>query len=157
MLNQKEQVSVWDEICELEKKLHEYSKEAYEFQENTFLSHPAYYIEYFEMRQGQCQLLHNLHYEMRKIRQIPRQAEIIAEYMLYLKDYVIERNVPAEQIDRLNNLFHKMKEEEMPKTRAEFENRALLYHILMDLEDFLKYKARFVEGLDSEQLKKYWI
>jgi Predicted membrane protein len=156
LLNKKEPANVWDEICNLEKEMHEFLKDSYEFQDNTFLSHPAYYIDYFEMRQGQCQLLHNLHYEMRKIRQIPRQAEIIAEYMLYLKDYVVERNEPTEQMDRLNGLLKRMKEEEMPKTRMEFENRALLYHILMDLEDFLIYKARFVEGLDSEQLKKYW-
>lgn len=156
LLEQKEPVNVWNEICGLETELHEFLKDSYEFQENTFMSHPAYYIEYFEMRQGQCRLLHNLHYEMRKIRQIPKQAEIIAEYMLYLKDYVVERNEPTKQMDRLNGLLEKMKEEELPKTRMEFENRALLYHILMDLEDFLKYKSRFVEGLDSEQLKKYW-
>lgn len=156
LLNQEKQMNVWEEICRLEKELREFSKEAYEFQDNTFLSHPAYYIQYFEMRQSQCRLLHSLHGEMRKIRYMPKQAGIIAEYMLYLKDFVVERNEPAGQLDRLHRLFEKMKDEELPTSRMEFENRALLYHILMDLEDFLTYKAGFVAGLDAEQLEKYW-
>lgn len=32
----------------------------------------------------------------------------------------------------------------------------LVYHILMDIEDFLKYKIRFIKELDETQLKIYW-
>lgn len=49
-----------------------------------------------------------------------------------------------------------MRGEELPKTREEFENRAVLYHILMDLQDFLRYKADFVSKLNQEQLTRYW-
>ena len=44
----------------------------------------------------------------------------------------------------------------MPKTNEEFESRALLYHILLDLEDFLKYKMRFVKELDETKRRIYW-
>ena len=40
-------------------------------------------------------------------------------------------------------------------TREEFQNHAMLFHILMDLEDYLKAKKKFVEGLDETQLKMY--
>ncbi len=156
LLNGNCDTCVSDDICILEKQLHGFLKEAYEFQENTFLSHPAYYIEYFEMRQGQCQILRNLYYEMGKIPDIPKQAGIIAEYMRYLAAYITEMNEPSVQMKQLDSIFTKMKSEELPKTRAEFENRALLYHILMDIEEFLLYKIKFVKGLDSRQLKKYW-
>ena len=49
-----------------------------------------------------------------------------------------------------------MEKEELPESREEFESRALLYHILMDLEEFLKYKRAFVEGLGERQRKEYW-
>ncbi len=49
-----------------------------------------------------------------------------------------------------------MKKEELPKSREEFENRAILYHILMDMEEFLVYKQRFVRSLDERQKKLYW-
>ncbi len=154
--NQEMQQNVWEDICLLEEELHRFTREAYEYQENTFQSHPVYYIEYFQMRTGQCRILHNLHAEMKKIRTMPRQAKIIADYMLYLVEYVVEVNEPSEQIHRLHGIFENMKVEELPKTREEFESRAVLYHILMDIEDFLLYKSRFVKGLDERQLKKYW-
>ena len=150
------QRNVWEDICALEKQLQSYIKEAYEYQENTFQSHPGYYIDYFEMRLDQCHVLHNLHYEMKKIRTMPKQAKIIADYMLYMMDYVIELNIPSHQMEKLNEIFLCMKSEELPATRDEFESRALLYHILMDIEEFLKFKMRFVNGLNGKQRKIYW-
>ena len=32
----------------------------------------------------------------------------------------------------------------------------MLYHILMDIEDFLMLKADFVNKLDQRQLERYW-
>lgn len=109
------------------------------------------------MRTNQCHVLHNLHYELKKIRALPRQARIVAEYILYLAEYVVEKNIPSAQIEELENIFGEMKKEELPKTREEFENRAILYHILMDIEEFLIYKQRFVEALDEKQKKMYWM
>ncbi|MGN8631007.1 aromatic acid exporter family protein [Blautia sp. HCP3S3_G3] len=148
--------NVWDDICNLEKQLHGFISDAYEYQNNTFQSHPGYYIDYFEMRMKQCNVLHNLHYEMKKIRTMPVQAEIIAQYILYLVDYVIEINIPQPQIERLNQIFREMEQEPLPVSRAEFESRAMLYHILMDLEEFLVFKKRFVNELDEGKLKRYW-
>lgn len=148
--------NVWDDLRHLEEQLHGYVHEAHEYQDNTFQSHPGYYIEYFEMRSNQCKMLHNLHYEMKKIRTMPRQAKIIAEYIQYMKDYVVEMNVPAKQLEALEQIFRDMEKEPLPVTREEFESRALLYHILMDLEEFLVFKKRFVEGLDEKILERYW-
>lgn len=154
--NQAMQRNVWDDICELETRLEEYIVDACEYQDNTFHSHPGYYIEYFEMRAKQLGTLHNLHYEMKKIRTMPKQADIIAEYILYMKEYVVEINIPAPQIERLEQIFAEMEKEKLPVTREEFESRAMLYHILMDLEEFLMYKKRFVESMDETQQKHYW-
>ena len=49
-----------------------------------------------------------------------------------------------------------MKQQPLPVTREEFESRAILYHILMDLEEFLIAKKRFVEELDDVKLETYW-
>ena len=63
--------SVWDDICALEKEVQGFIQDDYEYQDNTFQSHPGYYIDYFEMRMKQCNVIHNLHYEMKKIRHMP--------------------------------------------------------------------------------------
>lgn len=147
---------VWEEIKDLEHRLTGFGAEAHDYQNNTFVSHPQYYIDYFEMRLKQCTILHNLHYEMKKIKTMPEQAKIIADYVQYLAGFVVEHNVPRPQIERLEELFADMKKEPLPLTREEFESRAILYHILMDLEDFLYIKKRFVEGVDEIQRKIYW-
>lgn len=150
------QQDVWAGICALETQIQEYIRSASEYQDNTFQSHPEYYISYFEMRYEQCRVLHNLHDELVKIRSMPKQAMVIAEYLMYLAEYVIEINHPTLQIKRLNEIFEAMRNEELPKTRDEFESRAMLYHILMDIQDFLTQKANFVSKLDQAQLERYW-
>lgn len=154
--NREMQRNVWEDICSLEIQLESFIKEAYEYEENTFQTHTGYYAAYFEMRQNQCNILHNLHYEMKKIRAMPKQAGVIADYMLYLTEYVVELNAPSPQIEKLNTIFADMKQEALPVTRDEFESRALLYHILMDIEEFLVFKQRFVNGLNEKQKKAYW-
>ena len=150
------QRNVWDDIKSLEADLQGYIGDAYEYQDNTFQSHPGYYIDYFEMRMKQLSTLHNLHYEAKRIRMIPAQAQIIADYIRYLSDYVVEHNSPEEQIGKLEQIFIDMKDEPLPESREEFENRAVLYHILMDLEEFLIMKRRFINGLNEKQRELYW-
>ena len=154
--NQEMASSVWDDIISLEENIRSYIRDAREYQDNTFSSHPAYYIAYFDMRLRQCTVLHNLHDEMKRIRDMPAQAKVVADYIMHMAEYVIEINVPARQLRRLKEIFDQMKTEPLPETRDEFESRAILYHILMDLEDFLIYKKRFVEKLNEKQLDVYW-
>ena len=150
------QYDIWAAIRELESQIHVFIDDAYEYQDNTFQSHPEYYINYFEMRMKQCNTIHNLHYEMKRIRKMPQQALIISEYVLYMMEYVTERNEPTVQMNKLKEIFQHIKEDKLPTTREEFESQAMLYHILMDLEDFLVYKKRFVNSLDDKQKQRYW-
>ena len=150
------QYDIWAAIRELESQIHVFIDDAYEYQDNTFQSHPEYYINYFEMRMKQCNTIHNLHYEMKRIRKMPQQALIISEYVLYMMEYVTERNEPTVQMNKLKEIFQHIKEDELPTSREDFESQAMLYHILMDLEDFLIYKKRFVNSLDDKQKQRYW-
>lgn len=156
LLQQNTDRDVWEEIRLLERKLREYEKEAAEYQDNTFQTHTRYYSDYFEMRMNQCHMLDSLHAEIIRISSKPNQAEVVAGYMHYLAEYVVERNLPDAQIERLHQIFEEMKEDGLPETREEFESRALLYHILMDIEEFLKFKYEFVKNLDDRQRKEYW-
>ena len=153
---QKTDGSVWDEIIALEQYLYDALERACRYQDNTFVSHPGYYIHYIEMRTKQTNILHNLHYEIKKIREIPEQAKKIADYMEYLSIHVVEKNIPENQLLLLHELIDKFRLEQLPQTREEFEGRAVLYHIIMDLEEFLLFKKRFIESMDEEQKKIYW-
>ena len=146
----------WDDVIRLEKELEEYVELASEYHHNTFQTHQDYYVAYFEMRMKQCGALHNLHSEMRRMRQMPKQAHIVADFIMNISQYVTEMNDPKKQIEELENTLEHLRNEPLPETHEEFENRAELYHVLMDLEEFLLYKKRFVEEIDETQFRVYW-
>ena len=156
LLHQEMKADVWDDIRNLEARLKNLIVDAYEYEGNTFKTHTGYYMSYFEMRLEQCNVLHDLHYELQKIRSHTVQAEQVAEYMLYLVDYVREMNIPEEQIKYLELVVEEMQNQPLPVSRDEFETRAVLYHILTELEAFLIHKRRFVNAMDEKQRKMYW-
>lgn len=143
-LSEEESKDVWANAADLEETLQELMADAYEYEGNTYDKDASYFAKYFEMRLNQCHIVHNLHYEMKKIKDVPYQAKMVAEYIRYLSQYVTELNDPVPQLQYLNEIFQGMKKEPLPVSRGEFENRAVLYHILMDLEEFLICKKRFV-------------
>ena len=148
--------TVWDDIKKLEADLEEFMELAYEYQNNTFVSHPSYYIEYFEMRYKQCGALHNLHSEMKRMRTMPIQAHIVSDYIIEISKHVTEMNNPKALMDDLEHLVENLYEDELPKTKQEFRSQAELYHTLMDLEEFLMYKKRFIETINDTQFRIYW-
>jgi len=87
------------------KEVQGFIQDAYEYQDNTFQSHPGYYIDYFEMRMKQCNVIHNLHYEMKKIRHMPDEAMIISSYVFDMLVCVKEHTVPTAQLDELHEHF----------------------------------------------------
>lgn len=155
LMHPEDSSKVWKDIHGLEDRLHACIRDAYEYQENSFRAHPQYYIDYFEMRYDQCQVLHSLHSSMSKIRSVPEQAEFVAEYIRYLSQYVVESNDPEQQDEMLGHIMEGMRREELPASREEFESRALLYHILTDLKLFLKYKQDFLDKLDEKHYARY--
>lgn len=148
--------NVWSDIIKLEMDLEEFVDLAHEFQSNTFVSHPAYYIEYFEMRMKQCGALHNLHSEMKRMREMPKQAHIVSDFIYEIAQHVTEMNDPQKLMEDLEKLVDKINEGELPKTKKEFMSQAELYHTLMDLEEFLMYKKRFIQEIDDIQFQIYW-
>ena len=143
LYSQDRREAVWEKLELLEQKLEDFIEQAYVYQNNTFRAHTSYYSAYFEMREKQCGALQH-------------QSFIVADYISYLKHFVKEMNRPEKQLARLAALSEEMKAQELPGSREEFENRAVLYHILMDLEEFLQYKQHFVERIDETQFAVYW-
>lgn len=147
---------IWRDVEALQEDLAQYTNEAQEYQNNTFFSHPEYYINYFNMRKIQSHVLYNLHAEMQRLRDLPIQAEVVADFMYYISENVSEKADPQEQKERLEALLQDMKISALPETREEFESRAMLYHVLMDLEDWMMVKDKFIAELDEEQYEIYW-
>lgn len=153
LYTQGEDRDVWPILDDLQTFLEKSILKASEYEGNSFEEDAKYYVRYFEMRRSQCAILINLHEELTKIKYIPKQSAIIIDYLHYLRVFVTEMNVPDQQIDNLHEVFERMKKEDLPVTREEFESRAVLFHVLMDLADFLNTKKRFIESGDATHIK----
>lgn len=140
----------------LEEKLLKGEKYAYENMQNTFFGETQYFIKYMQMRRQQCQILKRIYAKIVKMSTVPEQAADIAEFINTVSDTFSETNNAKALIEQEQNLLAKYSESRLPSDREEFENRAVLYMILNDFEEFLKVKAEFSESLTREQKELYW-
>lgn len=146
---------IWIDLDRLEEWIHEGLERAHEHAHNTLSEEDHYYIEYMEMRLQQCTLLQSLRYRVWRIQEMPSQARIISAYLKYLAKYVHEKNIPDRQREELQEIFDRMKLQPLPEEREEFESRAILYHVLLDLEDFLLAKQRFADQYIRGRNRRY--
>lgn len=140
----------------LSKDLSEGKKQAYAYMNNTFFQESKYFIEYMNMREQQCTVLRDIYKKIINIHKIPAQAKQISAFIYKVSISFGESNNAKELLEELSKLLEQMKDSSLPVTREEFENRALLYSILMDLEYFLQLKKEFAASLTEEQIKQYW-
>lgn len=129
---------------------------AKDFDDNSWSSYSDYYKKYFTMRLRQVQVLENLDWELDHFSSMPAQTKIITGYIRYLVQFIYETHLPVQQEEELQRLLSILKSEELPKTREEFENRSILYHVLMTLEEFIILKEKFIRDLSPEQIRIYW-
>lgn len=146
----------WRKLKSLEKEIRDFRAVAQEFQDDTFSYAPQCFVDYFDMRQAQFVVLSNLHIEIRRIRTMPVQAEVVADYVEYLIPYILDHNNPRPQLEKLESLLDSICQDYQMASRQDFEDRAILYHILMDLQDFLTIKAKFLDRMDEDQRELFF-
>ncbi|MEY8257972.1 aromatic acid exporter family protein [uncultured Dubosiella sp.] len=139
-----------------EEKLVDAYELARDFEENTFSKHTNYYSNYFRMRLSQCHILKNMMAELERMPMHVRQEQIVVHYIRYLAAYITETNAPYKQEQELRTILDHLDEEQLPATRSEFESRAYLFHILMDLREFVQCKQVYIDSLSPKQKEEYW-
>lgn len=155
---QREDKTGYDGEC-FQKLEHDISlglKYAYENMNNTFFQETKYFIQYMEMRRQQCEILESIYKKILPLNQVPAQANEVAVFIAKIAASFGESNNAKSLLEECGKLYVKMKNSSLPVTREEFEHRAFLYFIIIDLENFLNLKAGFADSLSQEQISKYW-
>lgn len=143
-------------LDELEQDIHEALNRAYENRDNTFLAETRYYIQYMEMRRNQCSVLKIIDTHIGKLYHIPANAERISAFFRHASENLHESNNAEALLEEYDRLKKRYQTQPLPHSRIEFENRAMLFQILNELECFLLLKRDFVLELTARQLKTYW-
>jgi uncharacterized membrane protein YgaE (UPF0421/DUF939 family) len=135
----------------LESKIKKGRERAYRSLNNSLFSDNSYYAKYMYMRYQQLKALKNMRKHFEKFSITYKQNEMIAVFTLRLSNSIHEYNTAVGLLKRLQDLRESFKSMELPKTREEFENRAMLYQFLNDLEQFLVIKNDFKKNLVEEK------
>lgn len=142
---QKLSVSLKEDILfkDLENKLYETRKKAYINLNNYFTVDESYYVKYMEMRINQFECMKRMREHFQRFFMTYEQTEMIAKLTQKIGENLHEDNPCDALLEDLTNLREELKESELPTTREEFENRAMLYQFLNDMEEFLVIKRDF--------------
>lgn len=118
---------------------------AYEDAGNNLLTQTKYQISYLEMRKLQMVVLKDIFENIEHIHDVLSQSIEISRYMKKVAEEFHELNNVKGLLIELEELYKFFRRETLPTTRDEFENRAILFNILKDLENFLQIKRSFIE------------
>lgn len=132
------------------------TKQAFAYMNNTFFQESKYFIEYMNMREQQTVVLQDIYKKIVSMRIVLSQTEQVAELIHKIAVTFGESNNAGDLLAALEELLRKMKDSQLPATREEFEERAVLYAVLMDLKYFLQLKKEFADSLTAEQVRRYW-
>ena len=132
------------------RRLDEYIRSAKETalanKQNTLVSVDNYDLLYLEMRSEQCVILHEMYKAVKEMNAAPEQVYIISGLLKKISEEYHESNNVNELIVETDRIILSMKEQKMPETRLEFENRAVLYSLLIRTREFLSIKNMFMQS-----------
>lgn len=111
---------------------------------NSFRQKDTEDLDYIRMREKQSVVLKGIYQNIMQIAYLPKQAHMVAEFLGELEQAYHKYNTVTEYLDKLQALGEEMKREALPETREEFEARAILFYVLIQLEELLWIKRRFV-------------
>lgn len=133
----------------LEERIKQGAEKAYRNLNNSLFSDSSYYVKYMEMRYQQLNTLKNMRRHFERFSISYKQTEMIADFTSNLAESIHEYNTAEGLLKNLQNLRESFQTMELPKSREEFENRAMLYQFLNDMEQFLHIKNEFKRYLNE--------
>lgn len=132
-------------LTQLDEVLEEAESIAFLESENRILKDWQYDIRYFEMRKQQATILRYMEQNI-QICQIPmKQNKILAGLFYLTADQLHEENPGDYLLEDIRLLLQQFRQSELPQTRAEFENRAILFQLLYDFRRFIQTKKEFFD------------
>lgn len=139
-------------LLEVEKLIKKSKDIAQTINDNHLFKKNDYYLNYIEMRIIQLDTMKRMKKHFSRFDMTYDQTKILSDFTNNVAMNLHENNDCIELIDKLNLLRKNYADMELPKNRNEFENRALLFQFLNDLEDFLAVKKKFKESIDMEHV-----
>ena len=137
-------------IKELDKVLQQALQLVYLDHSNHLFHQTNYHIHYFEMRQAQNRILQDMASNINNCHLAASESLILARLFSQTAKQLSQENPARDLLDEIDNYLTVFRERPLPKTRQEFETRAMLLQLLRDLETFIRIKVEFYENYKED-------
>ena len=134
-------------FAELDERIKTAKRNAYKNLNNYLISDMSYYVEYMEMRRQQFKILKRMKDNFNRIFITYEHTIMVADFTEKISKSFDEKNTAEGLLKDLEDLRGEFKDMPLPATREEFENRAMLYEFLNDLEQLLLIKYEFMKSI----------
>ncbi len=145
-----------ERVGKLGNMLDEGEAAAYRDMENNLLSETEYYLRYMVLRKTQLAVLARISDHLRRREAFPGQAKWLSGLMRSVSRSFHEYNNALGLLEELAGVKGELEREALPATREEFEARAILFQVLLELEEFLLIKREFVAEMTAEEIGEFW-
>ena len=122
---------------------------AHRIKDNSLFKNNYYNVAYVDMRVMQLECIKRMRKHFSRFYMTYDQTKLLSQFTYEVAINIHVDNDCVELIHKINELKKDYKNMNLPKNRDEFENRALLFQFLNDLEDFLIIKKEFKEGFEK--------
>ena len=129
---------------ELERRIDEAKHVAGENFNNQLDDTDTFDMEYIAMREKQCVVLYEMYKNVRSLNTSPITAGKIASFLQNIATVFEKGNDCRELLNQLAELDLYMDKQPLPMNREEFEDRARLFILLRNIEEFLCIKIEFM-------------
>ena len=143
-------------FARLEKLLSDYELAARDEGGNRLQTQAIYPIKYFQMRSRQVAFLKRIWGNLERVQRVYSASQPLADFLLDIASSFGESNNALRLLEEHRKLEENYEVSALPQSRGEFEARALLYVVLLDIRSFLEIKRDFYASLEPEEIRRYW-
>lgn len=120
-------------LLKLETLMNKAQKTVYQEMENQLFSQTDYDWHYFNMREAQLQLLKTIDKNLQGCQLAVAEAKLLGSLFDLTANQLSEHNPATYLLEDIEAMLKHFRERDLPKSRQEFEMRAILFQVLTDL------------------------
>ncbi len=118
---------------------------------NDFFSDSNEELEYLIMREKQTYILKNIYKKIYQIHSVQPSTKPLSLFLKMLSQNLYKDNDTMAQQKELHKMYRRLRILPPPSNRSDFEDRAMLFAILRDIEEFLLIKNEYILNKDDSE------
>ncbi|MBJ8325599.1 aromatic acid exporter family protein [Streptococcus pacificus] len=137
-------------INQLDSLLKEALAVVYLDRRNQLFNQTNYQVHYFEMRKAQLKILREMAKRINHFQYKSAESYLLSQLFVEVSAQLSEKNSAKGLLSDIEAFLESFRKRDLPKTRYEFETRAILFQLLYDVERIIQLKVDFYHDYHTD-------